>query len=339
MLNYLRGFVSSGERIEEAEYEFIYIYFSSSYKHVKIGRSVNKKTLKGRYSAYKTQDNSAMMIAYETKMCNTIEEYLRERILPTFRLNGEQSKKSDECYTISLIAAKYAISYTIAKVEYQLPLDNSVSLNPEILYYLCTYSKDDPETLVYKENSKITIIPYRSILLPLVSERTDVASNEMSDIADSFTKLTLTNTKEKRKSLPVVAVEKKEDLSKKGKRSTVKISPTIDLTSDVASEVKPTKRIGKPQDYIQNFVTDHILESKDDHEFVDSVYDAYTVYIDRMKDISKDNICNCGRAAFTPRLKAVLGIEKLTYINSKPCVMGYKLRQLNTLSQVRSQVN
>lgn len=297
MLNYLKGFVSNKDNCPQ-EYEFIYIYFSSSYKHVKIGRSINKKTLKGRYSTYKTQDNAAMMIAYETKMCNTIEEYLRERILPTFRLNGNQSKKSDECYNISLIAAKYAICYTIAKIEYELSMDNLVSLNREILYYLFAYSKDDPETLTYKEDNKLTIVPYRSILLPILEK------DNLTNITESFTELTLAN-KDKRKSLPVTGSEKSLP-----KASTATLS---------------NKKI-KPHDYIQNFIDNSICTSSGDQLFIEDIYDAYSSYIDNIKDTIEDNIYNCGRAAFTPRLKSILGIEKLTYVNSKSCITGYKLK-------------
>jgi len=295
MLNYLKGFVGKVES-PNTEYEFIYIYYSSSYKHVKIGRSINYKTLKGRYSTYKTQDNAAMMIAYETKMCNTIEEYLRERVLPTFRLNGNQSKKTDECYNISVIAAKYAISYTIAKIEYQLSVDTSITLNPEIIYCLCTYSKDEPETLTYNEDKRITVVSYKEILSPIV---------DMTTVIESFTELEIDNSRKKRQSV---------------NKSLSKVVDSESTDSDSES-VEP-----KPQDCIQSFVSEHICKCEDGCETMDDIYNAYCKYIDKMKESNIVHVYNPGRSSFSPRFKSILGIDKLTRIKSKPCIIGYKLR-------------
>lgn len=307
MLNYLKGFVASGEQTQEVEYEFIYIYFSASYNHVKIGRSINKKTLKGRYSVYKTQDNSAMMIAYETRMCNTIEEYLRERVLSTFRLNGEQSKKSDECYRISLTAAKYAINYTIAKIEYQLILDNGVNLNPEILYCLCTYSKDDPEILTYKEDNKITIIPYKQILL---------CSDTIDNVATSLGNLSI-NEPKKKTSVTQTPLRTKE--SSPVTRTPARLESKQSKQSSTGENNK-----SKPTDGVAEFVFTYLKVCKEEqYELVDAIYIAYSEYVEKMK--TKLNIYNCGRSPFSPRLKSALGIDKLQYVNSKPCVYGYKL--------------
>ena len=138
--------------------EFVYVYYSSSYKHLKIGRSNNKDTLKKRYSKYKTQDNAAMMIAFETTMCNAVEDYIRERILPSYRLNKEKAKKTDECYSISLFAARYVIAHTIAKIDLQISVETLVGINSELIEGLCKYSKDDPKTLEYDPENKISIV-------------------------------------------------------------------------------------------------------------------------------------------------------------------------------------